>query len=177
MTAIVGVADGKKVWMGADSQGTSWTDSWDSTQCKVFKSKQFLFGVSGSYRVMQLLEHKLSIEDDPRDDTERFMCVQFVDAYLKLLKDNGCCSTEKGVDTSGSTVMVGFRGRLFTVFGNYSALERREKYDAVGCGYPYALGSLSETGKLKPHERVTKAPKCAETFSAGVGGPFTILSQ
>jgi len=53
-----------------------------------------------------------------------------------------------------------------------------ERFDSCGCGERYALGALKANWdqKIGPTKRVLKALEVAEHFSAGVRGPFNIVS-
>lgn len=181
MTAIVGVVQNGEVWMGGDNLGANgYFNAWNLAEPKVFRTGPFLVGVAGSPRVKQLIEHKLNLRDDPREsDSRKFMVVSFVDELRNILNINGSKGTDSNIDrVSGySQAMVAFRGRIFVVQDDFQICERSEGYDAIGCGGDFALGSLFETQgkKLQPKQRVERALQCAEKFSAGVRGPFTIL--
>lgn len=182
MTAIVGVVQDGAAWMGGDNLGVNgYFNAWNRAEPKVFRTGPFMVGVAGSPRVKQLIQHKLVLSDDPRvQDATRFMVVDFVDQLRKILGDNGSKSRDRE-ETDGvagySQAMVAFRGRLFVVQSDFQICERAEGYDAIGCGGDFAIGSLFETQgtKINPRDRVLRALKCAEVFSAGVRGPFTIL--
>lgn len=95
----------------------------------------------------------------------------FVDAVRACLLAGGYARKENNVE-SGGTFLVGFRGRLFRVSGDFQVGESTSRYDAVGCGAAYALGSLAETEGHGTTERVNRALRVAERFSAGVRAPF-----
>ena len=57
MTCIVGLNTGEKIMIAADRRGSDGV-TYGKFQSKVFKKDDFIFGVSGSYRVMQLLQYK-----------------------------------------------------------------------------------------------------------------------
>lgn len=180
MTVIAGVVDGGKVWMGCDSLGSNgWLHAWNLRDKKIFTVGPFLVGTCGTPRVAQLLRYKLGLQDDSRKSAHEFMCVDFVDRIRQILGENGAKRQENSVDEtpSYSSMLVGYRGELFTVQGDFQVCQRKEPFDAVGCGADYALASLYETTGLKdctPKKRIERALKCAEVFSAGCRGPFTV---
>ena len=103
-----------------------------------------------------------------------------MDRLRGILADNGAKiadSQHAEMAAASSQILVAFRGRLFVVQCDFQVCERSERYDAIGCGADYALGSLFETDgrKMNPRSRLKRALQCAEKFSAGVRGPFTIL--
>lgn len=60
MTAIAGVAEDGKVWIGGDSAGVGGLNLETRTDPKVFVNGDFLFGYTSSFRMGQILEHEFS---------------------------------------------------------------------------------------------------------------------
>lgn len=114
---------------------------------------------------------------DPEIPIDRFMVTTFVDAVRKCLKDGGYAKRENEVERGG-TFLVAYANEIFEVYDDYQVGRTRVPYAAVGCGFDLALGSLYTTGQVDPvpaaQHRVTLALQAAETFSAGVRGPFLI---
>ena len=82
-------------------------------------------------------------------------------------------------EVSGGTFLLGYKGNLYTVHGDFQIANNQIKFDACGCGAHYALGAMNiiESAKrMTPALKVTKALETAEKFSAGVRGPFNIVS-
>jgi ATP-dependent protease HslVU (ClpYQ) peptidase subunit len=174
MTCIVGVAHEGQVWVGGDSAGVAGHDVTVRTDRKVFRNGAFVMGFTTSFRMGQLLAVKLQPSRyHQEDDPWRYMVDSFIDDVRKCLKEGGFAKVENGVDRGGQ-FLVGFRGRLFNVAGDYQVGEATVGFDAVGCGESFALGSLAETSALEPEERVRHALIAAERFSGGVRGPFHI---
>lgn len=178
MTCIAGVAHEGHVWLGGDSAGVSEYDLTVRRDEKVFRSGEFLFGFTDSFRMGQLLRYSLALPDLRLldDDVPRFMATSFVNAVRDCLKAGGYAETHDSAERGG-TFLVGFRGRLFRVGGDYQVGEAAAGYDAVGCGYAYASGSFYSTRGGGPEDRVRTALEAAERHSGGVRGPFTILSS
>lgn len=165
--------------MGGDSAGVD--GYWNLTACsapKVFLRGEFLIGYTTSFRMGQLLQFSFS-PPTPHEaqDIFGFMVVDFVNALRQCLKDGGWAEKEKERENAGN-FLVGFRGRLFELQCNYQVLESTDNYLAVGCGEPYAKGSFHATtgSKRTPEERIRMALSAAEHHSAGVCGPFVVLS-
>lgn len=182
MTVIVGVVDQESnaLHMGADSLATNgWHSAWDMREPKIFRVEKFLIGVCGSPRIAQLVKFKLALKDDRRvEDPFEFMCLNFVDRLRAILGENGARNTLNTVENIAehSWLLVGFRGRLFSVDYSFAVVERGQPFDAIGCGSDFALGSLFETAGKDPLHRVDQALRCAEKFSSGVRGPFVVES-
>lgn len=176
MTCIVGFVEGNTVWMGGDSAGVGGYDLTVRADQKVFRNGSMLFGFTTSFRMGQLLRHALSIPDhDPRIDTQKYMVTTFIDSVRDCLKSRGW-ATKNQDQEAGGTFLVGYKGRLFTIFDDYQVGEPVDKYAAVGCGESFAKGALFATPNLKGRKRIELALLAAERCSAGVRGPFCIES-
>lgn len=176
MTCIVGLIHKGKVYMGGDSAGVAGTDVQNRKDVKVFNNGPFVMGFTTSFRMGQLLQFSLKVEQKikPRQDVMEYMVNVFIPAVQKCLKEGGWVSDGK----QGGNFLVGFKGRLFEIQGDYQVAEVSEEYNAVGCGENYAKGSLYSNRHIKdPVERINDALKAAEHFSSGVRSPFTIVSE
>lgn len=187
MTAIVGLVDDGEVWMGADSAGVAGLSLVVRKDPKVFISGPFIVGFTSSFRMGQILRFGESGQrlDDAKfvrdlqsiTDPWEAMVSEVVPWLRKAFKSAGYAETENGKEWGG-TFLIGYRGRLFQVEGDFQVGESSHGFDAVGCGQEMALGSL-HTSRFKPdwgpQQRVRTALEAAQEFSAGVRGPFTIL--
>lgn len=185
MTAIAGLIDNGKVWMGADSAAICGDQIQTIKESKIIKvNNQMLIGYSGSIRCGQLLRHKewlpVYCEDE---DLMKYMCTVFVDHYIQLLRENHYFEN-KQEDDYGDCLLCGISGRLFQVDCEFQVVEFDKEYAAIGSGAEYALGSLcSMTGhnstvsteyKYDPGYIVEEALKVSAEFAAGVQEPFNI---
>jgi ATP-dependent protease HslVU (ClpYQ) peptidase subunit len=176
MTCIVGLIDNDKVYMGGDSAGVAEYDLTTRADPKVFANGSFLIGYTSSFRMGQLLRYKFKPPyHRPEISIEEYMMTDFIDAVRQCFKDNGYAEVNNNRETAG-IFLVGYRDRLFMIGSDYQVGESLNKFDAVGCGGVFALGSLNSTAG-DPKERIRKALETAEKFSAGVRGPFVILSN
>lgn len=176
MTAIAGVAQGGKVWIGADSAGVA---DWALTiqrAPKVFLRGPYIIGYSSSFRMGQILEHSFEPPAPPRrrGQLARFMVVNFVDALRAAFKTAGWGTNKDGREWGGF-FLVGARGRLFRIEDDFQVSEAADCFDAVGCGSELARGALYATRGQAPRKRVDLALRAAERCNAGVRGPFHVL--
>jgi ATP-dependent protease HslVU (ClpYQ) peptidase subunit len=108
----------------------------------------------------------------------QYMVTKFVPALRKIFGATNLemGRTEKREPEFDATLLVGFQGRLFTVWCNYSVTELRLGYSAHGSGEEYALGALHALceSKMKPKKIVERALMASAEFAKGVRGPFTI---
>lgn len=176
MTCVIGLLDKGNVYMGGDS---AWVTPRYDVQIradeKVFKNGDFIFGFTTSFRMGQLLRYSFI---PPKYDTDmdiyKYMVSIFVEAVRECFK-NGGYTTINNNEESGGTFLVGYKGRLFGIDDDFQVSEQTCGYDAVGCGWAIALGSLYSTSDMSPEKRVLQALKASEQFSSGVKGPFHII--
>ena len=136
-----------------------------------------MFGFTTSFRMGQLLRYSLAPPLYDGWDIDRHLATSFVDAVRDCLKTGGYASVDKG-EESGGTFLVGYRDRLYRIGSDYQVGRSADGYDAVGCGSDLALGAMHATdieGVHREH-RVMAALKAAERFSAGVSGPFVLVT-
>jgi ATP-dependent protease HslVU (ClpYQ) peptidase subunit len=176
VTCIAGVvaADGT-VYIGGDSAGVAGWSLSVRADSKVFTLGDLAMGFTTSFRMGQVLRYSLDVPKYDGDDLERWMATTFIDAVRECLKKAGWATKDKEQE-SGGDFLVGLHGRLFSVHGDYQVGEDADGVAAVGCGGDIALGALWATRGLEAPKRVRTALEAAERFSAGVRGPFTIVS-
>lgn len=176
MTCIVGLVEGDTVWIGGDSAGVAGYDLTVRADQKVFRNGDMIFGFTSSFRMGQLLRYALKVPDhDPRIDVDKWMVTTFIDAVRSCLKEHGWASRSNEHEEGGH-FLVGYRGRLFGIEGDYQVGLSVDGFDATGCGEQIARGALFVNGHLPARERVEQALQAAEHFSAGVRGPFHVVS-
>lgn len=181
MTAVAGFIhhDGS-VWIGGDSAGSG---SHGSLQIrsdeKVFTRGNFLFGCTGSFRVMQLIRFRFRPPEHPADmDSFEYLSTGFVDALRTCLKQGGAAKEIDREEIGVDGMMVAYRGRLFRVECDYQVAEMVCRYDAVGSGGAVCLGALSATVEWTDAEaRMKEVLSAAEYHCNGVEPPFNIVWQ
>jgi hypothetical protein len=194
MTCIVALRDDEgHIWMGGDSAGVAGLDMTVVAQPKVFKVGEFLMGYTTSFRMGQLLQYNLAPPPIEGDDLYGYMITKFVDAVRACLKAGGYAKKEHEVETAG-TFLVGIRGRLFAIEDEYQVIEAADGRAACGCGQSYALGALRALANINAEfymdtrrsnvasgywqqYQVETALEIASHYSAGVRGPFTVISD
>lgn len=178
MTCIVGLECEEGVVIGGDSAGVSGMDMTVRADEKVFRVGPFIMGFTSSFRMGQLLRYSLRVPDHYNDESDyQYMVTSFIDAVRECLEEGGW-KKKKDERESGGSFLVGYRGRLYEVDSDFQVGMNVCGYAAVGCGHAYAMGSLYATDyqDKRPFaiHRVRRALEAAETFSAGVAGPFVI---
>lgn len=176
MTCIVGVVDKGKIYMGGDSCGAS-SYSWQTVgNPKVFTVQKFLIGCTSSFRMIDLLAHRLNVKrSHPDDSDDKFMRTTFIEGVRACLKDGGYAKKE--APETGGNFLVGYNGMLYEVQNDFSILNCPDWGASVGSGEDAARGSLWTTRKEKdPKKRVLTALEAAEAVVPSVRGPMIVLS-
>jgi len=183
MTCIIGlIDDNKNIHIGADSAGVCGYDIRERTDSKIFIKSSMIFGFTSSFRMGQLIRYQLEIPKHFHgvDDYE-YMCTDFIEAVRKCFRDFGFARIDNNVN-SGGIFLVGYRGKLYQVESDFQVGQINSNFNACGCGEDYALGALeiiesnSELSCQTPKNKIVDALAVAEKYSAGVSGPFKVLS-
>ncbi len=179
MTCIVALKDkdGKTVWIAGDSAGVAGLSIRAREDRKVFLKQDLLgnhfgFGFTSSFRMGQLLQHKLTIPVLREGaDVHAYMTTAFVEEVRTCLKAGGYAEINNNRERGGCFI-VAVKGRIFEIESDFQVAESIHPYAAVGCGEDLALGSLYSSDIAEPEVRLTVALQAAATFSAGVREPF-----
>lgn len=187
MTAIVGLVHGKDVWIGGDSAVTDDSFFQDLiSNAKVFQNGPMLFGICGSGRLGDLLEHALRVPKRKSTvSVSKYIRTAFITSVRACFTENGFQSKASGVwnpigdeDAMNGAFLVGYERQLFIVYSDYSVDAPKFPFAAVGCGDAIALGAMyaMHDGKevIKPEEQIRRALAASARFSAGVRPPFVI---
>lgn len=178
MTCIVGLVQNGVVHIGGDSLGVGGYCKSVRADKKVFHRGPFVIGFTSSFRMGQILQHKLEVPEHKEGvDDYAYMVTEFVDAVRKCLKDAGFAKKLNEEETGG-TFLVGYRGRLYEIEDDYQVAMFEDEYSAVGCGHDIAKGAMyAQPSFTHPVERIRVALEAASRFSAGVGGPLHFVSS
>lgn len=186
MTAIAAVRSRAGVVMGGDSAGVGGYSLTLRRDEKVFRVGEMLIGYTSSFRMAQLIRFGLpdclqvGELQPPADsaDAFEFMVTDFVPRVRWLFKQGGYMKKEGDREEAG-TFLAAWGNQLFQVDSDLQVGDPLDDFAACGCGQDIVLGSLFSTkavGAPSDEWRVTKSLEAAERFSAGVRGPFTVLS-
>lgn len=182
MTCIVGLVHEGSVWVGGDSAGVAGYSITTRADEKVFRRGPFVMGFTSSFRMGQLLRYKLKVPtalpSTYHADPDKWMATTFVDAVRKCLKDGGY-ARKTNEEERGGTFIVAQDSNLWEIHGDYQVGRPASGYTAVGCGEDIALGALHLATRERdpePQSVVEWALDAAVAHSAGVCGPYTVLS-
>lgn len=178
MTAVVGLVEKKKLYIGADSAATDGRHGQSLlADAKVFDNGPMLFGVAGSLRMAQLVHYTLKIPKHDSDlDVTRFMATAFIDAVRKVLLDGGHAFKAHNEEMQGGEFLVGYLGRLYHVQEDLAIIESTGPFSAIGSGGDLALGAMHVLygTKKKAGDKIARALTAAAAFNASVRPPFSV---
>lgn len=179
MTCIVGVVDGKTVWLGGDRAATD--GGLNRTlikEPKVFEKNGIGFGVCGLPKVMDALQHAIELPtQEGSGDSKGFLVGEVVPAVREGLKKLECTEEHNGQQYFNGAMLVAYRGRLYQLECNFQLVEAARGFDAVGSGGEAAMGSLRSTKKMKDGKRrCLEALEVSAESNAGVAPPFDVIA-
>lgn len=178
MTVIVGLVDKGEIWMSGDGAGVAGLHISARSDEKVFHNGPFLIGITSSFRMGNILRYRLAAPKQLVDQTDhQYLSTDFIDALRKTFEVHGFGSFRSGNGDHGGTFLLGYNKNLYLVDSDFQVGIPACGYSSVGCGSDLALGALHATVGRKPEERVMMALEAANTFSAGVSPPYTVLHQ
>jgi hypothetical protein len=180
MSCVVGLIEGKEMWLGADSQGSGADDKYYDKSHKVFEKGSYLIGHAGSPRANQLIQHGPSpprLTQKRKDNLIKFMCNEFVNYMMGRFIECGFAKNDAGHIETEDAFIVAVDGRLFTVWADFQVMEAEYPYMAIGTGAPVALGSLFSSEGIPPELRVALALDAAKQFVTTVGGELVVIKK
>lgn len=173
MTCIIGLEHGGKVYMGGDSAASNNIAIYETNVRKVFKVGSFLIGWTSSFRMGQILQYHLHapVQTDDQADMQ-YMVVTFIEAVHTCLKEY---RFDRGDENGGGCFLVGYRGKLYTIYGDYQVQHYARGVNAIGSGQEFALGAMTVLKDLPPEKRIKKALKAAGAWSDSVCAPYYVM--
>ena len=179
MTCIVGIVDkkNKNVVLGGDSAGSAGSYLTIRKDSKVFKTGDFIFGCTSSFRMIQLLRFSFKPPRVYDKDIYEYMCTDFINEIRECFKNGGYLQKYSDGDDKGGTFLVGYKDRLFKIENDFQVGESLDGVDACGCGMDSALGVLHyvKDGELSADEKALAALEISRYTSTGVEPPFNLV--
>lgn len=177
MTCIVGLETKEGILMGGDSASS---DGWnmDITRLKkVFVQGRFLVGYTTSFRMGQLLQYRLTVDNQKNEQSDlEYLATTFIDAVRECLKDGGFKKVESEQEEGGQ-FLVGYKKKLYFVDMDFQVNSSVDGFMAAGSGATYALGNMRGSKGLDSERRVKQALETAAHFSNSVRKPFYTILQ
>ncbi len=185
MTCIAGIKDKDRVWIGADSFGSTNSYGIVYNNKKVFKlkdNKNMLIGYTTSFRMGDLLEYSKGLIDEmsllKNEIIDReYIVTKIIPRISRLFADNKFETNDRG-EASGGDFLLANNTDLYLVQDDYSVVEPKEGFISCGSGMYFALSSMYTTQNtdMSPVERIKLALETAEHFQINVRRPFVIMN-
>jgi hypothetical protein len=102
MTCIAGFMQDGRVHIGGDSAGIGGLSLTVRADRKVFTNGPYAFGIAGSFRMGDLLRYSFKPPKPEKDDLDRFMRVDFVNAVRACFKDGGFAEKDSEDEKGGT---------------------------------------------------------------------------
>jgi hypothetical protein len=172
MSVVVGYHTRDGLYFAADHKVTSDDGHQEYTDQKIFVGKDYLIGVAGDYKVVNLMEH-FSIKW-PKGDKKKFIVTELpiiIREYLEPYRS----SSGEGVGDEYS-ILVGFDGGIYEVTDTLEA-SFHPVFHAIGTGAPYAFGAYHASSyefDTETENVLTLAVGAANRYNAYCGGGVMI---
>lgn len=183
MTLIVGIIDDGIVYMAGDSSLSDGRTIRPAADPKVFRFNELIIGTSGSCIIPDIIDTM-----DPqifwagKNINPRVAVFDFVLAVKAELEKRGLMFSHEGQAAMPdfSNMLIGYRGRLFTVQHDFSLVEYAQQYAVIGANEEIAIGvliSLLEHAEPKPPtEILTTTLEIVSRVSPNIIPPFHVIS-
>jgi hypothetical protein len=189
MTAICGLVHKGIVYLGGDHGATDMMRGVSELRqdSKVWRSGQYVFGVSNSFRQADIMRYVF--EPPPFNlnrtvpDPMPFMVKTFVPALRDCLDAEllGVSAEEKGENPLPGPTLIGLGGHLFEIEMDYQVGRSMDSFRAIGSGDLVCLGVLQvlvhQVPLMTPEDILFTALGTAEHFITTVRAPFTIVNN
>lgn len=179
MTCIVGVvSESGQVVIAGDSSSVEADSVRVVRNPKVFQlGLEFVFGYAGSFRVGQIIQYSfIPPLQKVGQDVMEYLVNDFCEALRLTLEDKGAIIGRTGTDEMEADLLIGYRGRLFQVDGDFQFTEFKHNYAAIGSGSEVAVGALAASSRVRSAtKRARLALEASALHCSGVCAPFHLV--
>ena len=181
MTCIVGVVDEGRVILGADSAGSGKENEiYSLPERKVFARGPYLFGITGSYRLGEVLHFKTELPELPKQhDLKRFLVHELVPAVADAVLKNHCAHEGREILGPRTGFLLGVRGSLWCIISDLTVFQAGS-FASMGSGrlraYP-ALHALEAAGVTPAKRRLELALEATYAYTSDVRGPWQFVES
>ncbi len=148
---------------------------------KVFRDGEFVCAFSGLLRAGQVVRYVFDAPPMPHASDERGMDRYMAGTWASGLRETMLAEGVQGqqAETSDFELLVGVRGRLYVVEGDYAVWRCARRYHAAGSGAEFALGAIHALRSGRPKLTPTAIIQCAIASACEhantVRGPVTVV--
>lgn len=177
MTVIIGFTKNNTIYMGGDRRGSNGYSYKNVEHPKVFKNGEFLIGYTSSFRFGEILQYDFKPPQQSKDitDNKEFMVSKFIPALREAL-EKGKYSKNDFEGRSGCA-LIGYRGSLYELQGDWSILESSNKICSVGSGQDFAMGVMFalKDGNISSRKLIAKTVEIVSQLDPNVSEKCDVL--
>lgn len=176
MSVVASLIQNGRVHMAADSAMSDDSMIHVAREPKIFAWKNYLFGVTGSIRVLNIVHALFEPPGNTRGDDYFYVVSDLTGALRKLFDREGVeLEGDASADSSKHdfSMLIGYKGRVFVVDDSFQVTEPVSYYFAIGGGADYAMGALEVLSPFRwPAEtKLKRAIDSACAWSTACRGP------
>lgn len=182
MTTVAALKAKSKVFVGAESQGTS-GGTIEHVHSKVFPFGEYIAACSGTLRLQNILQHCCEPPSVPGEDIslEEHLVKNWISELRECMSSNGYKENENSAERFSGIFILAYKNQFCVIEGNFAVMTPTEKYSAIGSGTDQALGALyyavnSKSRAKPPKEIVRLAVAAACHHDLYSSGEITVLS-
>lgn len=186
MTTIAAVQGPSWAVVGYDAQvseadGRKYQLPGDAAKC--FEVGDYIVGVAGDFRIVNILSHSFSPPDAPRatgPKLDKFMTTRFIPA-IKRAFDNNFYGREGKDD--GALLIIVVNGVIYEIGPNFDCIRDTRGLYAIGSGGNFALGAMAALdvqGRRtikRAQDMVSSAMFVAASLDSGTSEPITLITK
>lgn len=174
MSVVVGYRSRDAVYLASDYQVTSDDGHRDYEAEKIFPGKDYILGVAGDYKIVNLMRH-FSFKWPKSADKEKFLVTKLplmIKEFLSPYKNESGDSE----DADSYSILIAYEGGLCEITETFEA-SLCPIFHAIGTGAPYSFGAyhaLSFDFDLDDMRTLELAVGAAIRYNAFCGGGIQI---
>ncbi len=180
MTCVAAVVSGDTILAGADSAAGMGEEIYRLDEPKVFVREPYLLGYCGSLRIGQILRHRVELPEPPEsEDLTPFLVRELVPAVRRAVEEEGAAGEGKAFLGEKTVILIGWRGKLWTLGTDLSIFPAGADFVAIGSGRPRSYGAfhaLAAAGVEPARRRLELALEAAAAYTSNVRAPFHFVT-
>lgn len=170
----------KTTYMGADSISICNNSKRILGQDKIIKKGEFMFGITGTLRYSQILEHLFELPINMCEENhKKYICGDFIQCLKQcfVVTDNYVKSTNE--EMPYFAFLCTYKGILFTIYDNFSIEFSNEDFMGCGCGDDAASTALNILSKHDntPERIINETFETVFKYTNAIAPPFYIKSM
>lgn len=182
MTCIIATINNGKVHMLGDRLGSNgFTKEIYLKNDKVFKVEDFIIGYTTSFRMGQILQYSWQPPKHSKDDSDdEYFYKHVISSLKKTFAANDFGHKDK-TEFNGGNFLIGWKGRIFEIQDNLSALEY-SNHASVGSGCYHAVAAMQAMKNFNiladdPESLMKNALHIAADCTTGVSKEYNYISE